>query len=184
VKDDTETLQQALRRLPAPDPRPEFIAAAFATATGRTHGLRRRSLVRELLVSWHLWLGAALGGAVAATLVLALVRPEVPAVPASAPLALTLHEARNIDVLVDSERDLKDASIRIVASGSVALDGFENEHEIDWRTDLRHGSNLLTLPVIARSPGAGQLVAVIEHAGRTRRVTISVQVREAEVSRS
>ncbi len=85
------------------------------------------------------------------------------------PLALTLHEARNVDVLIDSERELKGATIRIAASGSIALDGFDDERQIDWQADLERGSNLLSLPVVARAAGKGRLVAVIEHEGRTRR---------------
>jgi hypothetical protein len=187
VNNDTEALRQALRRLPVPEPRAEFIDAAFARATSPVHQERtamRRHYLRELFLSWHLWLGTVLGGAVAATLTVVLLRPAQPPAETAAPLALTLNEARNIDVLVDSERDLKDATIRIVASGSVVLDGFESEHEIGWRADLGKGHNLLTLPIVARRSGAGRLLAVIEHQGRTRRVTINVMVQDAETSRS
>ena len=39
---------------------------------------------------------------------------------------------------------------------------------------------MLSLPVLARSTGAGQLVAVIEHEGRTRQVTVNLTVRDQE----
>lgn len=186
MNDDSEVLRQALRKLPVPEPRPQFVAAAIAKATAASaHESRAqtpsRHRLRELLLSWHLWLGAVLGGAVAATLTVMLLRP---ADPPAAPIALALHEARSIDVLIDSERELRDATIRIVASGSVVLDGFENERQIDWRADLEKGNNLLTLPILARNQGAGRLVAIIEHEGRTRRVTIGLMVRDAEVSKS
>ena len=71
-------------------------------------------------------------------------------------------------MLIDSERELKGATIRIAASGSIALDGFDDERQIDWQADLERGSNLLSLPVVARAAGKGRLVAVIEHEGRTR----------------
>ena len=54
------------------------------------------------------------------------------------------------------------------------LDGFDDERQIDWQADLERGSNLLSLPVVARSAGKGRLVAVIEHEGRTRRVAIDL----------
>jgi hypothetical protein len=93
-------------------------------------------------------------------------------------ITLALNEMRDIDVLIDSERALDGATIRIVATGSVVLDGFDNEREIGWQTHLAKGSNMLSLPVVARSTGAGQLVAVIEHEGRTRQVTVNLTVRD------
>jgi len=99
-------------------------------------------------------------------------------------LALTLHETRNVDVLIDSERELKGATIRIAATGSIALDGFDDEQHVDWQADLERGSNLLSLPVVARTAGKGQLIAVIEHDGRTRRVAVELTVIDPKVSRS
>ena len=111
-------------------------------------------------------------------LTLILLRPAEPVVPAPMGISLALNETRAIDVLIDSERELEDATIRIVATGSVVLDGFENEREIGWHARLERGSNVLSLPVVARSTGQGQLVAVIEHDGRTRKMTINLTVRD------
>jgi hypothetical protein len=177
----TETLRRALKRLPAPEPRPGFVDRALANAT-RQPAARAKESTRGLVhlaSRWETWIGAAFGGAVAAALTLFLLRPVVEQ-PAATPMgiSLALNETRAIDVLIDSERELEDATIRIVATGSVVLDGFDNEHEIGWRANLEKGSNVLSLPVVARSTGNGQLVAVIEHDGRTRRMTINLTVRD------
>jgi hypothetical protein len=128
---------------------------------------------------WETWIGAALGGAVAAVLTaVILLRPVEQPTPAPMGISLALNESRAIDVLIDSERELEGATIRIVATGSVVLDGFENERDIGWNARLERGSNVLSLPVVARSTGQGQLVAVIEHEGRTRRMTINLTVRD------
>lgn len=174
---DAEILRRALQRLPAPEPRPEFIERAFATATHR----RPRSRLTHLVSRWETWIGVAAGAAVAVVLMLMLWPPMLTHEPG---ITLALNEMRDIDVLIDSERELDDATIRIVATGSVVLDGFDNEREIDWQTHLARGSNMLSLPVVARSTGAGQLVAVIEHEGRTRRVTVNLTVRDRKVSRT
>jgi hypothetical protein len=177
----TETLRRALKRLPAPEPRPGFVDRALANATRQpaTRAKERSLGLAHLAGRWETWIGAAFGGAVAAALTLFLLRPMEQPVPA-APMgiSLALNETRAIDVLIDSERELSDATIRIVATGSVVLDGFDNEREIGWRTHLERGSNVLSLPVVARSTGDGQLVAVIEHEGRTRRMTINLTVRD------
>lgn len=177
----SETLRQALKRLPAPEPRPGFVERALANATRQPAApAKERSIgLGHLFSRWETWIGAALGGAVAAVLTIILLRPVEQAAPTPMGISLALNETRAIDVLIDSERELDGATIRIVASGSVALDGFENEHEIGWRAHLERGSNVLSLPVVARSTGNGQLVAVIEHGGRTRRMTINLTVRES-----
>ena len=175
---DAEILRRALERLPAPEPRPEFIDRAFAAATHQTPS---RSRVVHLVSRWETWIGLTVGAALAVVLMLMLWPPVS---HRESGITLALNEMRDIDVLIDSERALDGATIRILATGSVALEGFENEREIGWQTHLAQGSNVLSLPVVARSTGAGQLVAVIEHEGRTRRVTVNLTVRDRESSRT
>jgi hypothetical protein len=109
-----------------------------------------------------------------------VMQPHTPGEAPAPAIRLALHEARAIDVLIQADRDLPDATIRVAVTGGVALDGFANDHIIDWRADLEQGSNLVSLPIVARSTGDGQLVAVIEHEGRAQSVMINLQVREAE----
>ena len=176
----SDTLRQALKRLPAPEPRPGFVDRAFANATRQpaARAQERSTGMAHFLSRWETWVGAMLGGAVATVLTLLLLRPAEQVASAPMGISLALNETRAIDVLIDSERELQDATIRIVATGSVVLDGFENEREIGWHAHLERGSNVLSLPVVARSTGQGQLVAVIEHNGRTRRMTINLTVRD------
>jgi len=180
VDKDADILRRALQRLPAPEPRPEFVDRALAKATGQS-SVPPRSRLAHLASRWETWIGALAGATVA---IIAMFMLWSPMRDRDHGITLALNEMRDIDVLIDSERALDDATIRIVATGSVVLDGFDNEHEIDWQTHLAQGSNMLSLPVVARSTGAGQLVAVIEHEGRTRRVTVNLTVREHEASRT
>lgn len=176
---DSEMLRRALARMPAPEPSAGFVDRALAKATGRTPS---RGGLTHLARRWETWIGAALGGAVATAITLLLLLRPTPSTPPG--ITLALNETRHIDVLIDSERALENATIRIRLSGGVALDGLENEREIDWQTNLARGSNMLSLPVIARSSGAGRLVAVIEHEGRTRHVTLDLTVLDQESSRT
>jgi len=176
--EDFQNLRQALRQMPAPEPRAGFVERALARAAAHQReaqaGLPGR--LRGFATRWETWAGAALGGAVAAALTaFILLRPVATTVSPQA-LALALNETRNVEVLIDSERELKGATIRIAASGSIALEGFDDERQVDWQADLERGSNLLSLPVVARSAGKGRLVAVIEHEGRTRQVAIDLNV--------
>jgi hypothetical protein len=184
-QDDFQTLREALRRMPTPEPRPGFVERAFAQAAHQQapQAVAPPGRLRSFATRWETWAGAALGAAVAAAVMLVLLRP-VDTSNSQQPLALTLHETRNVDVLIDSDRELKGATIRVAASGSIALDGFDDERQIDWQADLERGANLLSLPVVARAAGKGRLVAVIEHEGRTREVAIDLSVVEPQRSRS
>ena len=177
MAESTDKLTAALKRLPQPEPRPGFVDRALRAAVAQPE---RRSW---FLTRWETWAGAALGGVFAAVVMFMLLRPTVEPPSATPVLSLAVNETRDIDVLIDSERALEGATIRIIATGSVVLAGLEDEREIGWQAHLDRGSNLLTLPVAARSAGAGKLVAVIEHEGRTRRVAIDIKG-QADVKRS
>ena len=180
---ESDAMSQALRDMPVPEPRPGFVDRVLenATRSGRRAHAERGAL-RHVATRWETWFGAAVGGAVAAALTLMVIRPVHE--PSAATITLALHEARAIDVLINSDRELHDATIRVAVTGSVALDGMDNERIVDWRADLDRGVNLLSLPVVARHPGAAQLVAVIEHDGKTQTMTVNLAVSRSEATRS
>jgi hypothetical protein len=180
VVGDDEDLISALRSLPAAKPRPGFVERALANATRRHRSAAGTS--SSTLLRPETWIAALTGAAVAAVVTWFTLQPLLPGTPRNGSIALALNESRNIDVLIDSERELQGATIRIMLSGGVVLDGFENERHIDWQADLERGPNLLSLPVLARDAGSGRLVAVIEHGGRTRLVTINLTVNDAQTS--
>jgi hypothetical protein len=176
--DDFQTLRQALRRMPSPEPRAGFVERALARAAATVAWANRRYPSRspaQLRDRWETWAGAALGGAVAAALTFVLLRTVDHADEPAAATRADAARSRNVDVLIDSERELKGATIRIAASGSIALDGFENEQPATGRPDLERGSNLLSLPVVARAAGKGRLVAIVDIEGRTQRVAVDSQ---------
>jgi len=170
---ESDSLGRVLQRLPVPEPRPGFVDRAIARATGET---ATRAPARGVAPAWQAWIGAALGAVVTAAAMLLFQRPQVPPEAPATGITLAVNESRNVDVLIDSERELEDATIRIALTGGIAVDGFGNERSLHWRTRLDQGRNVLSLPVVAQSPGPGRLVAVVEHGGRTRRVTIDLAV--------
>lgn len=165
-----EPLRDVLKRMPAPQPRPGFADEVIANAVGARTERRRNPLMR-----WETWFGAAVGAAVAVVMTVFLLRPTAPAVDGGVTLAL--DEARTIEVLIDSERTLEDATIRIAATGSIELDGFDDSRQVQWQTRLDRGRNVLSLPIVARMAGAAELVATIEHDGRVRRVAVKMTVK-------
>jgi hypothetical protein len=169
--------------MPVPPPGVDFFDRAVAAAASQP--LRRpmnaRRSLRGLVTAWETWVGAAIGAAAAAGIAVLLLRPPAPSAVSPVRMTLSVNETRSIDVMIASERELPEATIRIFVSGSIELDGFDHEREIDWRTRLERGSNLLSVPVVARSAGPGRLIAIIEHDGRTRQVAIDLAVVEPEL---
>jgi hypothetical protein len=166
-----ENLRLALRGMPVPEPRPGFEDRVLANAVrGRAPARRFGPALRRHATWW-----AAGAGALAATLawvVLIWVKSGAPGEPT---LVLSLNESREVPLVIDSERELDDATIRIYVTGSVALNGYPQQ-EVEWQATLTRGANLLSLPVIARETGDGRIVAEIEHQGKTRRVSVAMHV--------
>lgn len=175
MSNEEDKLLQALRNMPAPDPDPQFVERALAKATSQESIASSRA--RGLWRSWELWVGAALGGTLAAALTFFMVRSSAPSLEEPS-VSMALNETREINVIIDSERPLDDATIHIAVTGAVALDGFENERQIDWQADLDRGPNLLTLPVVAREKGNARLVAIVEHEGKRRTIAVDLEVTE------
>ena len=167
---DLDKLRAALSGMTVPEPAAGFETRVIAKATGfvtsRAPGVLRRP------GTW--WAAAA--GALAATLAcVAILWPQPIAAP-GANVVLALNESRDVSLVIDSERALEGATIRLYVTGSVTLAGYEQQQEIEWTTSLTQGPNLLSLPVFARAPGSGSVVAVIEHEGRTRRISVVLDV--------
>jgi len=177
VIDDLTKLRESLQAMPVPEPRAGFEERVLSHATSRVSApvaLEQRGAWRVTATWW-----AAIGGALAASLVWATLWFMQGGTPAQTRVLLTLNESREVPLVIDSERELTDATIRLYVSGSIALAGYEGQHEIEWLTTLNRGTNLLSLPVIAREPGEGLVVAEIEHEGRKRRVTVAMHVAES-----
>jgi len=124
------------------------------------------------------WLGAGVGAALAASVAVAVTWAllDPAAVPRAAIPAVTfaLNEVRNVNVAVDSPEPLMAAEIQVVLSGDIDIDGFAQQRELRWFSDLDRGVNQLTLPVIARSESGGQIVVAIVHGGKRRTFVVDV----------
>jgi len=126
------------------------------------------------------WLGAGIGGALAASIMLAVMSLGLFSGPQQMPadiaeFQVSLNQARELNVAIDLERDLPGATVRIVLSGGVELDGYGNRRELSWTADLEAGVNKLTLPIVAINDLGGQLLVQVDH--ENRRITFRVDLK-------
>lgn len=182
-RDAIVALRHALREMPVPEPRPGFADAALAAAIRpvRPQHQAPARATRPWFVGWRrleLWMGAAVGAAAAAALMLVLwgvpQRGPLPEDPAS--VHVTLYEIREIGVAIDTQTAMPGATLTVLVEGGIDLVGFGERREVQWQTDLDAGTNMLSLPIIAHSLEDGRLTALVAHDDRSRRIDVKVRV--------
>lgn len=114
------------------------------------------------------WLGTAVGGAIAASLLAVvmmlgvLVRP-VDLAPQVAEFYVSVEEPRIMHVAIETKRPLPGAEISVLLSGAVEIDGAGERREFNWTEDLDAGVNRLSLPLLANGQGGGQMLVRLRH---------------------
>lgn len=114
------------------------------------------------------WLGTAVGGAIAASLLTVvmmmgvLVRP-VDMAPQVAEFRVSAAEPRIMHVAIETDRALAGAEISVMLSGAVEIDGAGGRREFSWTEDLDAGVNQLSLPILANGAGGGQMLVRLRH---------------------
>ena len=154
---------RARRSVVAPTPRTEFFAEIIQLAT-------QGGAVEYQRTGNRFWLGAGVGGALAAGIVIALLNFNAmrqehlgPSVPQ---LNIALNETRDVNLAIDSPTTMMNAQIRVVLTGTVALAGFEGHSELRWATDLDRGVNVLSLPVTMLGTSGGKVLVEVTHRDR------------------
>src|SRR5262245_36086304 len=99
-----------------PEPRPGFVDRVLAHATTQ-HTARPRG-ARAALPRATIW-WVAVPGALAAAITWVALMWLRPGSPQEQSVRLALHESREVSLVIDSERVLEDATIRLYVTGSV-----------------------------------------------------------------
>jgi len=133
------------------------------------------------------WLGTAVGGALAASIAVAVtvwwLQPSTPRAEANPQVRLALHEVRPVSVSLESPESLQGAEIHVVLTGAIGLDGFAEQRELRWVTDLDRGVNQLTLPLVALGPNGGQVMVEVRHGDKRRAFVVDVQTTDDSARR-
>jgi hypothetical protein len=164
-------LLASLRSQVVPPPRPEFFGQALSLA--RQSGPARFSL-------WPRLVGAALAASLALWVGFGWWPGSQPQSGAGnlAGIVIALHETKTVQLAFNAEQALTGAMLHIRLPDGVELQGFPGQREIQWRTDLARGVNLLSLPLTAIAASEGTLRARLEHDARSTEFTLQLRVRE------
>lgn len=114
------------------------------------------------------WLGAGVGGAVAAAvfaavIALGLLRSVETGNTATADFFVSMTEPRELNIAIDTDIALPGATVSVSFYGGIELAGYASQRQLSWTTDLDAGVNKLSLPIIALDNSGGQVVVRLQH---------------------
>jgi hypothetical protein len=84
-----------------------------------------------------------------------------------------------VRLVFNSPAALKQVTLRVALPEGVEIAGFPGERELSWQTDLKEGSNVLELPVLAHGAG-GILVAAVSDGADRREFAVELRVSPGE----
>lgn len=169
-------LRNLVRDVPSSQPSEAHLDSLLIKAA--EEGERRER--RRLGVFVSSALAASLAVLVLSATFFPLGNPSSPAIPG---LKLALHEARDVKLVMDSSRSLKDAVFTLRLPGDVELIGHPGRKLITWKANVRKGKNVLVLPVVARGYGGGELIAEITHNKKQKKLVVTMEIQKQDVSR-
>jgi len=160
---------KAERNLPIDPPSEDAFRRAIVAAASRQESERPRRAT--------FWLGVGVGAALAASVATAVVmlRPLADSTGFGVPaVTLAVNEVRNVDLALTAPEPLASAEIHVSLSGEIGLDGFADQRELRWTTDLDRGVNQLTLPIVALGAHGGQVLVEVRYGDKHRTFVVDV----------
>lgn len=164
--DRSKHMLSALANLPIEPPSEHFEQRVFSEVR---HKYNRKH---------HYTFAAGFATAIAASFMLWFVSniffmpPETPETPA---ISIAMHEIRTVRLMIDAGVDIKQAQLSIDLPENMRIDGYPQNTQLSWQTDLSQGHNVLSLPLIAVEHGEGELVARLTYGEKTREYRIAIK---------
>jgi hypothetical protein len=155
-----------LRQQPVPAPSKHFKQQAFAAV--RQHHSKPHAKIfvagfaSAIAASFMLWFTSSL----------LFTTPELPQTPT---VSIAMHEIRTVRLMIDAEADISQARLSIDLPDNMRIDGYPQDTQIAWQTDLSQGQNVLSLPLKAIDPGEGELVARVSYGESSKEFRFAIK---------
>jgi anti-sigma factor RsiW len=165
-------LAAALRAQPVPAPRDGLFAAALERAARTAEGRAQRRAVVRAGVSSALAAGLLVFAATAFWL-----RTPAPSTTGNAAVvSMAVAEVRTVNLVFAADAALEGVSLTVHLPEGVEVQGFAGRREIEWRTRLAPGNNVLALPLVATGLGGGTLVAELGRGDERKSFTVNIDI--------
>ncbi len=172
-------LLQLLAKLPVPEPTLDFLDRALDQSMNESiqAGIDRAGIEGG---NWK----AAVGSAIAAGLVIlallgVLEAPNNDALVAEIPeLTLSLNVPDTIRLSFNSNAELPGARLTLKIPQGIDVIGADGKRSIAWNTTIKHGANILELPVIVHDALVDGRIftATVKHESREKTFSIRISV--------
>ena len=161
-------LLQGLRHLNSPSPSPGFLKLAMKNAVRIERQQRHKK--------WFIQCAAV--AAMVCIVALGSLRfsPTTTDTAQSSGIILSLHESREVILLVQSAKNLDGATITIELPPQLMLASNPGLREFSWKADVKEGKNLIPLPLVASATGTVTVIARIEHDNQVKTMRMQLQV--------
>ena len=183
--EELRAMRHALRQMPVEPARSGFAQAALQQArqahVADTTPHPRPAVEREPF--FRHWFAAGFGGAFAAGLALWAVFTVIgPFQPASdSPMfSIAMQQTRNVSLAINVPEDMDGVTLSVELPQNFEIAGHRGKQRFAWRTQLKKGRNVLTLPVVALKQGQGQLVATITRNRKSKLLRVNLQAIPAD----
>lgn len=107
--------------------------------------------------------------------------------PEQAPLiaeATPEYFTTEVVLVINAPEDMYDADLNLVLPQQIALEGYDNIHDLSWPVDLKAGTNTLSLPIrVNKNKGIEQplsIMATLYHYAEEREFEIKVDVEKMQ----
>lgn len=88
------------------------------------------------------------------------------------------QSTQQVRILIISDQDYSDAEISLALAGNLQLEGYSNQRELTWRTQLKAGQNLLTLPIQILEQG-GELQVSSRFGDQEHEVIVNLEANQS-----
>lgn len=150
-----QQFRQLLKEYPVPGPSAGFEDRAFDRLPTKQQPRHNSAFV------------AGFGGAMAAGIMLfvaaTLFFKPAPQSPDLPNIQLTLNQSKKVNMVFNVPEAVAEATFSMQVPEHINIAGRQGLHKIEWKTALKKGKNLLSLPVVASHAKDGELVAKIKY---------------------
>jgi hypothetical protein len=171
-----EALQNLLKESPVPAPRAGFEERMFAKLPNAQSGQQTVSHKKAFVAGF----GSALAASIALFVVIGLLNQPVTK-PAAVPnITLSLYETKKVQMVFDVPEAVADATFSMQLPAHIEIAGSKGLNYIEWKTALKKGKNMLSLPVVAQMSQSGELVAKIKYGTKEKVFRLQLDIKPVE----
>lgn len=126
---------------------------------------------------------AGFSAAIAASVILAVAATMFFQVNNQQPVAnivLTLHETKKVNMVFNVPERVADATVSMHLPAHIEIGGRKGLHQIEWKTALKKGKNMLSLPIVANMAVSGELVAKIKYGTQEKVFRMKLDIHKIE----